>query len=143
MISGADFYEMIIMERPKNVQFAVGLLSATLVLGSIIAFIDFKTFVGLAQHAGGARFVIFVQLFVLAFTLFYIYFIANRKNWARILYLVLYLIGVPFSVKPLIESLEARPTSGLITLLQMACQTIAAILLFMPESNDWFKKRTD
>ena len=118
------------MIKPKKVSVAIYLLISSSLIGSINSFmvfgfsIRFKELVSLS--------VTFLMTAVL------IYFINCRKNWARIILLVLFLVGIvvlpiriskTFSVYPLIES---------IAIISTIFQAVAVILLFNRESNNWF-----
>jgi len=54
--------------------------------------------------------------------------------------LVLFVIGLPFSILPLLKSLAANPFSGLLGIVQIAIQLIALVFLFQKISSDWFKE---
>lgn len=84
-------------------------------------------------------FVVFVMVFTLMFIGFFIWMIDKGKNWARITFLVLFILGVPLSIFPLLQSLAYAPISGLIGISQVFLQTIAVVFLFMKESSTWFK----
>lgn len=64
--------------------------------------------------------------------------IGQGRNWARILYLVLFLIGAPFSLGPLMQSLQTSPLSGILGIVQLGAQVVVAIFLFQKPSADWF-----
>ena len=91
---------------------------------------------------GGLGFLVFVGVFTLAILWLNIFLIGKRYNWARYLFLVLFVLGVPFSIKPLIESLSTAPISGLLGLVQAIAQAVGLVLLFKTSSAVWFKKQT-
>jgi len=74
-----------------------------------------------------------------------IYLIGQGKNWARISFLVLWLIGILLflSATPLRRFLAAHPISGMFALLQYVFQVVALVLLFQNESSRWFRKSFD
>jgi hypothetical protein len=69
-----------------------------------------------------------------------IYLIGARKNWARWLFVILFVIGIPSSANLLISSFSAAPFSSSIGVLQALAQVYACVLLFTPTVRDWFKK---
>lgn len=72
-----------------------------------------------------------------ALTALFAYFIGKGANWARIVYTVLGVIGILFSV----STLGGQPALLLILAVVGLVLTIAIIfLLFRPESNAYFKK---
>jgi succinate-acetate transporter protein len=95
-----------------------------------------------ARLAGiyGLGFLVFVQIFVFAVLCLICFFILNRRNWARIVYLVMTVIGTPLSIKPLLESFTATPISGVLGVIQAAIGIVAAILLFRPQAASWFRR---
>lgn len=62
------------------------------------------------------------------------------KNWARIVYTVFFVLGLPFSILPLVEALQSRPISGLLGVLQLVMQSAALVLLYLPGSRSWFSR---
>ncbi len=120
--------------RHPKVAVAVKLLYVTLGIGIIRSIIEFSR----QAEASSVGFVLFVMFFVFGIMLFFIYMIGKGKNWARITFLVLFIIGVPLSILPMIQSLSHYPVSGVLGLLQVAMQAIALVLLFQSGSSAWF-----
>ncbi|MXW81585.1 MAG: hypothetical protein F4Z57_21880 [Gemmatimonadetes bacterium] len=85
-------------------------------------------------------FVMFIAFFVLGIMWFFILMIGKGRNWARITFLVLFIIGTPFSVLPLMQSLAANPISGLLGIVQIIIQIVAIVFLFQKPSSDWFRE---
>lgn len=128
--------------RPETVRKALLILYiTTLGLGLVRSAIEFPRLVEQSSAAGGVGFVIFVQAFVFAFLWLNIFLIGKRKNWARYLFVVLFILGTPFSIMPLVKSLSAEPISGLLGIIQIAAQIFALVLLFKAPSRIWFKKQ--
>ncbi len=123
--------------RPDKVSTALTLLWISLAIGVLNSIINFSNSVDLAQGYGSG-FVIFVTLFTLAFIAFFIYMIGEGKNWARITFLVLFILGIPFSVLPAIRLLITNPISGMFSVGISILQLIAIIFLFQKTSSDWF-----
>lgn len=66
--------------------------------------------------------------------------ISCGKNWARITFTVLFALGLPFAILPLAEALQSRPLSGILGILQLALQTGAVVLLFLPGGHSRFDR---
>ena len=67
--------------------------------------------------------------------------VARGRNWARVTWLVLFLLGLPviFFVGDLL--LREGAASVAILVGQTIAQFVALVLLFQPSSNAWFRHR--
>lgn len=84
----------------------------------------------------------FFTFFTLGLMLLLYYMIWKGKNWARITYLVFFIMGIPLSivVVPIYLSLSDTPViSGTLTLVQTGMDLVALVFLFQEESSAWFK----
>lgn len=127
--------------KPKNVATAQIILWSTLAIGLVRTFLEHKRVTEEVAAAGfGSGFVYFVTFFTLGFMALQIYLIGARKNWARWLFVILFVIGIPSSANQLISSFSAAPLSSSIGVLQALAQVYACVLLFTPTVRDWFKK---
>jgi hypothetical protein len=122
-------------ERPKKVQNAMTILYVTLGIGIVRAVIEASAN---AQMAG-VGFLIFITVLVFAAMVFLIGMIGRRRNWARITFLVLFLLGLLPSILPLIRSFTLSPISGVLGLAQVVLQVMALVFLFQQESSVWFR----
>ena len=122
-------------QKPKKVQTAVTILYVTLGIGILRAVIEASANAEMA----GVGFLMFVTLVVFAFMAFLIAKIGGGKNWARITFLVLFLLGLLPSILPLLRSFDINPLSGFLGLAQIVLQILALVFLFQQESGDWFK----
>jgi len=121
-------------ERTIKVDTAVKLLYATLGIGIIRSIIE------VPRHAASSvGFVLFIMFSVFGLMWFLIYMIGKGRNWARITFLIMFILGVPLSILPMIQSLTHDPVSGILGLVQAAMQIIAIVLLFQGASSAWFK----
>lgn len=125
-------------ERPRRITIAIKLLYLNLGIGILRSFLEAARLTSSAPAPIG--FIVVIQIVTLAIIMFLIYIIGKGKNWARIIILVLFLIGLPFSIRPLLQSLAANLFSGLLGIAQTILQIIALIFLFQKASSDWFKK---
>jgi hypothetical protein len=121
--------------KPQKIKTAVLMLWVSLGLGLVRSAWEIPA---QAEHSS-VGFVVFVLAFTLLFTGFFIWMIDRGKNWARITFLVLFILGVPLSILPLLQSLAYAPISGLLGIAQVILQTIAVIFLFVKQSSTWFK----
>ena len=128
--------------QPESVREALLILYASLGVGVVRSAIEFPRLIERSAAVGGAGFAVFVGVFTIAILWLNIFLIGKRYNWARYLFLVLFVLGVPLSIKPLIESLSTTPISGSLGLLQAIAQAVGLVLLFKTSSGVWFKKQT-
>jgi hypothetical protein len=83
-------------------------------------------------------FILVVGVFTLAFLGLNVVLIANGRNWARILFLVLFVAGLPMTPSALLQ-FDRDPTRVVLLLFQCSLQVVALVLLFLPPSNTWFR----
>jgi hypothetical protein len=123
--------------RPLAVTRAVQVLAASFILGAI------RTVFDLAHKLSGAAFVlsiIFLLIF-LAVCFFFVSMIAARRNWARIVFLVLLIIGLPLATPTYIVELKTSVLRGSVSIAVAILQLIGMVLLFTKNSNQWFRTR--
>jgi len=121
--------------RPQKVKTAVLMLWISVGLGFVRSAWEIPA---QAEHSS-VGFVVSVMVFSILFIGFFIWMIDKGRNWARITFLVLFILGVPLSILLLLQSLAYAPFSGLLGIAQVILQTIAIIFLFAKESSAWFK----
>jgi hypothetical protein len=63
------------------------------------------------------------------------------RSWARGVFAAFFLLGLPIGVPALISLVEERLVSGLLNLLEAVLQASALVLLFLPASRPWFRRR--
>lgn len=83
---------------------------------------------------------IFETLIVLGAMSLLTYLIGKGHNWARILYGILFAIGTPLSITPLIQSIKANLLSGLLGTGQVCIQICALIILFRNPVAYWYRR---
>ena len=89
---------------------------------------------------GGAAFVLLVQISVFVMAVFVIWLIARRrKNWARWLLLVFFLLGIPLSVPALAKLSRISSYDGILSGAQGLAQIVALFLIFTGDARDWFR----
>jgi len=85
-------------------------------------------------------FVMLISFFVLGVMGFFIFMIGKGRNWARITFLVFFIISIPFAAFPLMQSVGANPISGRIGIIIIIIQIVALVFLFQKLSSDWFRE---
>jgi FtsH-binding integral membrane protein len=123
------------LAQPSKVATAVRVLYATLGIGIIRSILESSRH----AEASSIGFVLFITFFVFGLMWFLIYMIGKGRNWARITFLVLFILGVPLSILPMIQSLTHEPISGVLGLVQIVMQVTALVFLFQGGSSVWFK----
>jgi len=71
-----------------------------------------------------------------------IYFIGKRKNWARYLLLILFILAVLLAIKPLLQALSSCSILGIFEFVQSIAETVVIIFLFRRPARAWFKRRS-
>jgi hypothetical protein len=122
--------------RPPRVGTAVKLLYITLGIGVLRSIMDASMYTEMASPA----FVMLISFFVLGVMGFFIFMIGKGRNWARITFLVFFIISIPFAAFPLMQSVGANPISGRIGIIIIIIQIVALVFLFQKLSSDWFRE---
>jgi uncharacterized membrane protein YwaF len=122
--------------KPRNVKLAIILFAsvisvATLSLFSNLIFSDLYSFKEKAPN------------YLLSFALFVFlaFHINARRNWARILYILLIVIGMATIPSHIIRLISVNKLSALFFFIQTLLEVAAAVVLFTKSSNKWFKAR--
>lgn len=119
---------------PSSVQLAVRLANT----GVLIALVNsLWTFF----HLRPVPWIVFGSaMFAYGLSWFLIAQMANGRNWARLTFLIMFLLGIPLAILMLIVEpsiLQKIITGGLLLL-----RAIALMLAFEPEASAWFKKQS-
>jgi len=122
--------------RPKTVDIAVNLLYGTLGIGMLRVFWENPVQQTNKLVVG---FSVFITIFVFAFMVLLIFKIGKGRNWARVTFLILFVIGIPLSVPVLLLTFSKNPFFGIINIIQILLQLAAMVLLFQKRSSDWYK----
>jgi hypothetical protein len=123
--------------RPREATRAVQLISASFILGAIRAAFE------LTQKVAGV-YILPAMLLLLVFfgiCFFFVSKIAAGRNWARIIFLILVLLGLPFAIIGYIQELRLSLLGGSFSIIVALLQVIGTCLLFTGNSNVWFRKR--
>jgi hypothetical protein len=126
---------------PSNVARFEQLMYLSLGIGVIQSLLRWNQSVAQASAIGGAKFVFFGLIVTFAILVLIIWLIARRRrNWARWVMLVMFILGLPFSVRMLSRMLPAEPLSVALSSVQVLAQAIAFFLIFTGNARDWFKR---
>lgn len=131
---------------PRSVTLATWMLLSVLAIGvlKLIAMFlespapDATTELALGFFMGQI-FSLIVILPIYAFLAFLVFKIRHKRNWSRILYVTIFVLGL-WCVIPLLLA-ELYPVSfvGIVDTLCVGLQGLAFVLLFSKEANAWFK----
>ena len=127
--------------QPSSVRTAVVLMFVSLGLGFVRTILEWDSVVERAAPIGGALVVVVVQAVVIVFFTWVTLMIARGRNWARVLYTVFFVIGLPFVGLGMLKLLPVAPVSAMLGILQAVLQVVAVIFLFRAGSRGWFKKK--
>jgi len=68
------------------------------------------------------------------------YVVYKRRNWARIILLVLVLFGLPFAIMASVTELKQSIALGSLSIIIALLQLLGTYLLFTRNSNLWFRR---
>ena len=122
---------------PKKIKQASNLIYISLIIGFIksVLYETLTTQKILSQPK--ALSIGIITIMILAYFGFEI---GKGKNWARITFLVLFIIGIIFYPFTLINEFNSNPIIGIVSIIQAIIQLYVIIILFTGESKEWFKK---
>lgn len=121
-------------ERPKEVNLALKLLLTSLVTGALGGYLKP---ISLPENVPQiASFEILVLILLFNGYIYYSLFL--RRNWARILFIILTLAGLPLSVTQWPTTILATPLSGTVNIVTTLIQLVAVYLLLKKSSKNWF-----
>lgn len=123
--------------KPSQINTAVNLLWASLAIGFVKSIMDM-------QHLGSQAspaFINFILISVIAVMALLIVFISKGKNWARITFLVLFILGSLPSIPLVLGEFTRSPVLGAFSLVQIVLQVVALYMVFTKPGGLWFKKQ--
>ena len=121
---------------PSNVTRFEVLMYLSLGIGIVTAALQSQ------QVAADWRFGLSIQAVVLAVTIALIWLTARRRqNWARWLFLVLFLIGIPPFTLSIGNALRLNQFLGALKIGQLFLQGVAFYLIFSGNAVAWFRRR--
>ena len=124
-----------IAQKPQPVGTAVNLLWASLAVGLIKMLMDFSH-LG-APPAAFTNFVLVVTFAVLGFLIFKI---SAGKNWARITFLIMFIVGMLPTLPIIFGEFSRSPVVGALSVTQIGLQAYALFIIFTQPGGRWFQK---
>jgi hypothetical protein len=128
------------MPRPKNVTVAVAILCFVLAYSLISGLVSTATHpapVGFSPIL--VREVAYtIGIFGVAINAFFVYKIFKGRNWARIIYIVFYVLGVILSIRGL-TMFHRSTVLVVLMLVGFVAQAVALMLLFTGNGRAWFQ----
>lgn len=122
--------------KPQTVTVAVYLLWASIAIGLVKIPLDLPALTAMPSQG----LIWSVVVLVLAFFCFLIVKISAGRNWARITYLVFFLIGLIPALPTLMSEFTRAPVIGILSVVQFIMQGYAVFLLFTNPGKTWFQK---
>ena len=124
-------------DKPRTVTLAVNLLWASIAIGLVKIPLDLPALAAI-PHPGIVWTVIAL---LLAFFCLLIWKISQGRNWARITYLVFFLIGLIPAIPTLLDELGRSPVLAVLSIAQFIMQGYAVFLVFANPGKNWFQKK--
>jgi len=126
---------------PSNVAWFEKLMYLSLGIGAIVSLLQWNYNVARADPFGGPALVLFVQMGVVAFMVLFIWLIARRhKNWARWVFLITGISGLPFYIPTLGQLLRDSPVAAILSVAQLLAEAVAFLLVFTGNARAWFRQ---
>jgi len=129
------------ISRPRNVKVAVAILCAVL-LYALVTGVVRVALVAAVPPMISKNIVYAFGLAGVCINAFFVYKIFKGRNWARIIYLVFYVLGIWFAVHGFTELFGRSPAWAVLGLIAYAAHIIALVLLFTRSSNAWFRPQS-
>jgi hypothetical protein len=123
-------------QKPQSVITAINLLWASLAVGLVKMLMDFSNL----SAAAPAAFTNFILIFTFALIGFLIFKISSGRNWARVTFLVMFIIGVLPTLPIVLVEFSRSAVVGALSVAQIGLQVYALILLFTQPGSSWFRK---
>lgn len=136
---------MSVIGRPKSVKIGSGLLYVGLVLGLVAGIMD--VFFGAMppsteiSHSAAMTIAIIINVVIFAVGWFIVFMIARRHNWARILYAVLFVIGLIIMLINVTRLFDNGMANGVVGLINTLITLVGLIYLFTGSASAWFKSK--
>ena len=124
-----------VVEKPVEVTHAVRLIYGAVGIGIINTITDFPYLSSLVPP----KLLIFQMAFTYAIIIFLAFKISQGRNWARIIFLIVFVFGLPASLPSFMSHFSRSSLAGWLMLLTTLVQLTANVLLFQKPSNVWFK----
>lgn len=124
------------LQKPKQIALAVTLLWLSLVLGAVASLLDLRYVQSTAP--GLAKWII--PLTVLGMLALLAVLISSGHNWARIVFLVIFLMGALPYLFTLPNIFSRSLVAGSASAAQVILQAVAICLVFSRPASGWFRR---
>lgn len=121
-------------EPPEAVSSAVTLIYVTLAIGAVRTILEWPEI----SQGLSTGFTVLATLAGFGLVLWLASRVARGRNWARIVFLVLLILGAPFSVITLLKTLGVSPFSALLGIIQLVLQVLAVVSMYSRKAAPWF-----
>ena len=123
--------------KPAIVAFALLLMYAVVAVGFL------RTGMTIGRHIDVRTPYLYLgsKTLLYAMSVFLIYQIGERHNWARWTLVAILIAAIPLGVLPTFDSLEHSSLHAQLGFAQLAAFVLAAICLFLPQASAWIKPR--
>ena len=125
------------LERPRSVTVALYLLWASLA----ITVVRFAVGYGALAPGTNLQLTLAVIIGTLVVYVFLIFMMSYGRNWARIVFLVLFLAGLVPSLPTLLANFGQSAVVGVGSLADLVLQAWALFLMFTSPGSAWFRKK--
>ena len=122
--------------KPAIIQSAISLLWASLAIAAVKVVLDWANFVG----RGSAAFTAFIMIFTFAVIGFVVVKIGQGKNWARVIFLVVFVVGIVTAFLTLRSEFAQSRLLGILSIVQAALQATALYFIFTSPGKEWYRK---
>jgi len=123
---------------PKEVRYGVMATAASLLLSIVdmllqkagVTAVESEALSSPAAVLGG---VVLTAVFLLL--------IVKRHNWARIVFTILIVIGIPLAIPIVLTELRTDVLGAISSILQLVLQIAGVVFFFRPAANAWFRSK--
>lgn len=124
-----------VIERPKEVEYAIKLLLTALVFGVIVGYVS------ISEPPDHKYFMVYSDLIILGllFNGYFAYKISQNRNWARKFYISFTFLSLLFYISQLTTQLNSTPMNGILQGANILIQLAAVYFLLKKPSKDWFE----
>lgn len=127
-------------QKPQAVTVAVKFLWVSLAIGLITRLLAIRNLSEIAIVGGNTDFVL---LFSYALIALLIFKISQGKNWARVTFLLMFVVGMLTTILGLLDRFSQSPVVEIFSIAQDGLQGYALFLLFTHPGNAWFRMPID
>ncbi len=124
--------------RPGKVGTAIKMLYIAIAIGALQIIINSPTYAHMQSPATALS----VAIGGIVLDLFFIYMVSKGHNWARIILLIFFIIGVLTFIPQLLHNLTFYPIPTVLGIAEIIIEAIALFFLFQKPSSVWFRGTT-